>query len=110
MVQLGLLLPNKYRLLSVAAILDVFETVNRIYKPTDEGPFFRITVFQADSQPQISIGTYTAQPIRGAAKQDILLVPAFNSENIKQSITENTAFVPWLKAQYQSGAEDPERN
>ena len=105
MVQLGLLLPNKYRLLSVAAILDVFETVNRIYKPTEEGPFFRITVFQADGQPQISIGAYTAQPIRGAEKQDILLVPAFNSENIKQSITENAAFVPWLKAQYQSGAE-----
>ena len=32
MVQVALLLPNNYRLLSVAAILDVFDTVNQHYE------------------------------------------------------------------------------
>jgi len=40
MIQLGILLTWKYRLLSVAAILDVFETVNRFYADQGQEPPF----------------------------------------------------------------------
>ena len=40
MTNLGLIVPYDYKLLSIAAILDVFETVNRIYSGENrEKPF-----------------------------------------------------------------------
>jgi hypothetical protein len=49
MVQVGLLLTNKYRLLSVAAILDVFDTVNSHYENNGEAPFFKINLIRNGS-------------------------------------------------------------
>ncbi len=40
MTNLGLIVPYDYKLLSIAAILEVFETVNRIYREENrEKPF-----------------------------------------------------------------------
>lgn len=105
MLQLGILLTHKYRLLSVAAVLDVFETVNKFYSDGGNGPVFNITLFYTGRNPHPQLGTYTPKPLQNSDKQDLILIPAFNSENIPEAVIENARLIPWLKQQYQSGTE-----
>lgn len=105
MIALGLLLTHKYRLLSVAAALDVFETVNSFYTSAGKEPFFNINLFYAGTANHPSLGGYNARPLHSAGKQDLILIPAFNTGDIRESVVENREFIPWLKHQYQNGTE-----
>lgn len=105
MVQLGILLTQKYRLLSVAAVLDVFESVNNFYRQDGNQPFFDITLLYAGNNPHPPLGVYTPQAFQSAVKQDLLLIPAFNSEDIRDAIVQNEKLLPWLKEQYRCGTE-----
>lgn len=106
MVQVGLLLPKQYRLLSIAAILDVFDTVNKFYVKVGQTPPFDITLLyhQTDVFNQLdTVMGYHAEPINDSIKQ-LILVPSFNTEDIKHAVNDNRAYVPWLIQQYQQGA------
>lgn len=107
MLNLAVLLTAQYRLLSVAAILDVFETVNSLQKADGKEPLFNIALLQTgDHLPKASyFDKYTCKSLADAGKQDILLVPAFATENIESAIEINSSFLPWLHRQYQQGAE-----
>ncbi|MDB4926524.1 GlxA family transcriptional regulator [Mucilaginibacter sp.] len=108
MIQLGLLLTNRYRLLSVAAILDVFESVNRFYVADNKEPAFNINLFCAADiikDKAIEFNGYKIQPVNTAPKQDLIFIPAFRSEDIVQAIRENYNYIPWLQQQFQAGAE-----
>ena len=108
MINLGLLLTNQYRLLSVAAILDVFETVNRLSLDEGMDAPFKIQLFytgKATEQSRTSVFPgYQPINIAHAETQDLLLVPSFINENIAGAISDNQAAVPWLIQQYQAGA------
>ncbi|MFD2872197.1 GlxA family transcriptional regulator [Mucilaginibacter ximonensis] len=107
MTRLGILLTNKYRLLSVAAILDVFESVNKFYTADGKDPVFEILLF-SDTNPDGSLPEFSGYPIqslRSPIAQDLVFIPAFNAVDIAQAIQENYGFIPWLQQQYQSGAE-----
>lgn len=108
MINLGLLLTNQYRLLSVAAILDVFETVNRLSADEGEAVPFRIQLFytgKAD-QPGKTAVFPGYQPVNTvcAETQDLLLIPSFLNEDIGGALSDNLAAVPWLIQQYKAGA------
>lgn len=107
MIQLGILLTNRYRLLSVAAILDVFESVNKFYVADGKEAVFNISLF-ADSRPDgnaLEFNDRQIQSLDVAAKQDLIFIPAFNAADIVQAIQENYRFIPWLQQQYQAGCE-----
>ncbi|MGV3603462.1 MAG: GlxA family transcriptional regulator [Dyadobacter fermentans] len=105
MVKLGLLITNRHRLLSVAAILDVFESVNSFYERANQPPFFHITLFSPDPEPAEFYGAYSMEPISQFIKQDLVLVPAFGAGDVQLSIMSNQSCIPWLWEQYRSGAE-----
>jgi transcriptional regulator GlxA family with amidase domain len=108
MMRLGVLLTNRYRLLSVAAILDVFESVNQFYLNTGKEPFFEINLFCADNANNdhtTEFNGYTIQSIDNAPKQELIFIPAFNTENIVSAIHENHRYIPWLQQQFKAGAE-----
>lgn len=109
MIKLGLLLTNQYRLLSVAAILDVFENVNRFYREEGQPEPFMISLFyepdKKHSQRQTFFNGHEQQILQNAPAQDLLLIPAFMNENVKEAVKENYAVVGWLIKQYHSGAE-----
>ena len=108
MIKLGILLTNRYRLLSVAAILDVFEMVNKFY--TDKGdpaPFEISLVDDKEIRPiqnDILFHGYLIRPLYESGVHDLVLVPAFNNEDITNAIQENYTNIGWLKYQYESGA------
>jgi transcriptional regulator GlxA family with amidase domain len=79
--------------------------VNNFYKSAGKESLFNINLFHLGQNTRVFSEAYTSQPIVNAVKQDIILIPAFNSDNIRESIMENTDFIPWLKLQYESGTE-----
>lgn len=107
MIKLGLLLTNQYRLLSVAAILDVFETVNRIYSTEGKPLPFQINIFCGDQYPcpSTTFQEYELQPVGSSEQQDLILIPSFFTDNVPASLQQNLEHIKWLKAQYQRGAE-----
>jgi transcriptional regulator GlxA family with amidase domain len=107
MKNVGLIIPYDYKLLSIAAILDVLETANRIYSENKGSLPFAIHLLQ--TQEQIAIGgtsfhDHLIETIDNR-KFDLILIPSFTSYNIKDTLTKNRIFIPWLQQQYKQGAE-----
>ncbi|PJJ84925.1 GlxA family transcriptional regulator [Mucilaginibacter auburnensis] len=104
MKNLGVLLTHNYRLLSVAAILDVFDSVNSYYKADGSAPYFNITLI-APGLSKTEFDGYKLDNIGNAPQQDIVFVPAFRSDDIPSAVASNQVFIPWLQQQFSNGAE-----
>jgi transcriptional regulator GlxA family with amidase domain len=104
----AVLLPDDYRLLSVASVLDVFESANRIYHSQYKEEPFRISVMcspnQIERDGKVFQG-YTVKSIRSNLKADLVLIPSVISPNLRDTIDRNKEFIPWLLRQYQAGGE-----
>ncbi|MCA1918240.1 MAG: helix-turn-helix domain-containing protein [Flavobacterium piscis] len=102
--KVGLIVPHDYKLLSIAAILEVFETANKLSKGDK---YFEIMIFQSSEQiNEERLFGYEVKAIEVSAQVlDLILIPAFTTDNMSEMITKNKNFIPWLKKQHQSGAE-----
>lgn len=100
-MKIGILLTKDHRLLSVAALLDVLETVNSFY----ESPFFDIDLIQYDQTEAESYHGYKLVSADNSIQYNLVLIPAFQRLNLLQSVTSNSKFLPFLKKQYLDGAE-----
>lgn len=106
MIKLGIILTKQYRLLSVAAILDVFESVNNLYRKKNEDSPFSITMISPDdSCPDKSFSIYPVLPFKLAGRLDLIMIPAFSTENLKEAVLENSGIIPWLQEQHTHGTE-----
>ena len=103
--KVGLIVPHDYKLLSIAAILEVFETANKITK--EDGKPFQIMLFQSAEQiNEKRLFGYEVNPIEDSNEiLELILIPAFTTDNMSEMIVKNKNFIPWLKKQHQSGAE-----
>lgn len=103
--KVGLLVPHDYKLLSIAAILEVFETANKLSEENKKP--FEIMVFQLTEQiNQERLFGYEVNSIETCNEVlDLILIPAFTTDNMSEMIAKNKNFIPWLKKQHQSGAE-----
>lgn len=100
-MKLGIILSNGYRLLSVAALLDVFESVNRFY--TDDGLVAPFDIELLQYEPvDTHYGTYNGKAPSG--KYDIILLPAFSHNAVPGCLPLNMQWIPWLQQQYIQGA------
>lgn len=102
-MKLGILLTREHRLLSVAALLDVFETVNRFYSDEGKNPPFVLSLLYLPEQGPVVYPGYEPVPA-GAQVYDLLLIPAFKPEWLAESLKTNVRWIPWLQGQYASGA------
>jgi transcriptional regulator GlxA family with amidase domain len=107
MLQIGILLIRHYKLLSLAAITDVLDTVNKIYYKNGQPTPFKITLVYTSETEHVASAfpDYASQHTDAAGTFNLVLVPSFTTDDIRQSITENRAYLPWLQQQYKSGAE-----
>ncbi|AWH85029.1 AraC family transcriptional regulator [Flavobacterium album] len=103
-MKLGILLTKDHRLLSVAALLDVFETANRFYQEDGQQPLFAIDLLHLPEHDSISFPGHRAVQATEGAKYDLLLIPSFNHDGIGESLRANMGWVPWLQNQYKEGA------
>jgi transcriptional regulator GlxA family with amidase domain len=104
MVKLAILLSNNHRLLSMAAMLDVFETVNRYGIEESGNPFFEIRLFQTNDGSAIQYPGYEIHGIATAGIQQLILLPAFNNVDPQTAISGNKEAIVWLRSQYNQGA------
>jgi transcriptional regulator GlxA family with amidase domain len=107
-INIALLLPYDYRLMSVASILDVLETVNARYVNNRRDRPFRISLVQTSEQIGIHGNTfhdYAVKSIRSSNRADLVLIPSFHSSDLPQTMERNKMFVPWLQKQFKAGAE-----
>ncbi|WP_142688028.1 GlxA family transcriptional regulator [Chitinophaga polysaccharea] len=107
MLQIGILLIRHYKLLSLAAITDVLDTVNKIYHKNDQPAPFKITLVHTSEMEHLAAAfpAYASQRIDAAGTFNLVLVPSFTTDDIRQSIAENRCYLPWLQQQYKNGAE-----
>lgn len=103
---LGILLSKNYKLLSVAAILEVFETVNKFYETAGDAQPFEINLLASEEtalQQQEAFG-YPLQSIKEVKQLDMILIPAFTSDNMPETLQANGTCIPHLIKQYNNGA------
>ncbi|HEY9261532.1 GlxA family transcriptional regulator [Chitinophaga sp.] len=107
MIKIGILLIRHYKLLSLAAITDVLDTVNKIYYKNGQSTPFTITLICTEDTAHLAAAfpDYASQGIDVTTAFNLVLVPSFTTDDLKQSITENRDYLPWLRQQYKSGAE-----
>lgn len=105
MIQIGVLVPQQYKLLSIAAILDVFETANKFYTKAGKPAVFNITLLTVKNENGHFFNQYKSESIKLNTPFKLILIPSFNSEDIQSSITINYSYIPWLVSQYNEGAE-----
>ena len=70
-------------------------------------PLFDVTLVGLDSKPVRCRDGILLQPHRRArdlSTPDLVVVPAFDDENLLDALAENLAWVPWLKAWHARGA------
>lgn len=103
-MQIGILLLKGHRLLSVAALLDVFETANRFYTEEALQKPFDIDLLHLPQHAAAPYENNIPKSIDGQTQYDLLLVPSFKHDNIGESLQANTGWVPWLQNQHSSGA------
>jgi transcriptional regulator GlxA family with amidase domain len=103
-MKLGILLTQEHRLLSVAAILDVFETVNRFHCEIDKLQPFAIELLVNENDSSGTFAGYPVSKIGSDNQYDIVLIPAFNHQLQSATIDSNIKWIPWLQEQYNNGA------
>ncbi len=106
MKKIGVLLSKDYKLLSVAAVLEVFETVNKFSAANKDAIPFDIYLLASEetiAQTKEALG-YQLTALKDAPIMQIILIPAFTSDNMQASLMANQKCIPHLIAQYQRGA------
>jgi transcriptional regulator GlxA family with amidase domain len=106
MRKIGLLLSKHYKLLSVAAALEVFETVNK-FSAAEKKPIpFDIYLLANDETLAHTVEAlgYALTSLKDAPLMQIVLIPAFTSDDMQASLMANQSCIPHLVAQYQQGA------
>lgn len=104
MIQVGVLIPKNFRLLSIAAILDVFDTVNGFYRNDNQEAPFSISLITLDDK----IYNFSVHPcltLQNTPVLDLILIPSFATNDIPASINANKGYIPWLNKQHMAGAE-----
>lgn len=97
-----LLITKNHRPISMAALLDVFQTVNSFYLLGGKEEFFSISLASHENLPPIN--GYPVVSLASISNCDLVLIPAFNSGDIGAFLSDNVAIVPWLQQQYIKGA------
>lgn len=104
MTRVGVVLLQDYRLLSVAALTEVFETANLFYAEKGLNQPFNIEMLKWPGHDDITFGNRPLVPVEVNAKYDLLLVPALGHNDIGGLIRANFPWLQWLSLQHKQGA------
>src|SRR6186713_1900537 len=105
MLQLGILLTKYHRLLSAAAMIDVFESANRFLEQRGEEPFFSISLLHPSGSKPPVYAELPVYSLAAAPDLDMILIPSFMPTDLAQAINVNQECIGWLQQQRIRGAE-----
>jgi len=105
MIKTAIIIPEQYKLLSVAAILEVFESANKFQTEKGLRQAFDISLITGKCEIDGFFKSYKSSTIYVEDTYELILIPSFTTENIKNTVSVNQAFIPWIIKQYNLGAE-----
>ncbi len=94
----------------MAAVTDpryMFSAVNEFLKAENKPPLFNIQLVGLTKEIKLSDGVFSVHPdalIGDIEKTDLIIIPALSGD-VSKAIEANQAFIPWMIAQYEKGAE-----
>ncbi|RYF92954.1 MAG: AraC family transcriptional regulator, partial [Chitinophagaceae bacterium] len=104
MKKLAILLSKNHRLLSIAAMLDMFETVNQYGIEGTGKPYFEIGLLHTPDSTPVKYGVYQSVDIQTAGDQELIFLPAFGNIDPATAIRSNGQAIKWIRQQYDNGA------
>lgn len=103
-MKLSIVLSDNYRLLSLAAILDVFETTNQFLKEDDIPFTFDIQLVGIKPSSSVPFPQHSYTTIYEVVATDMIVIPAFSDKDMPLNIEKNLAFIPWLHEMHMKGS------
>lgn len=107
MKHISILVPQGAILGSIEGPRQLFAQVNQFVKARGENPLFRIQLIGINPGTPVSGGLYTIHSdalVHDIEKTDLVIIPAIDGD-LQQAIANNKEFIPWIKQQYENGAE-----
>jgi transcriptional regulator GlxA family with amidase domain len=107
MKHISILVPKGAILGSLEGSRQLLTQVNEFMKAKGEDPIFKVQLVGLSKETPLSGGLFTANTdvlLADVRKTDLVIIPAIDGE-INQALEKNKEFFPWIKEQYQNGAE-----
>ena len=107
MKHISILVPKGAILGSLEGSRQLLTQVNHFYMSKGAPPIFNVQLVGLTHHTKLCGGSFTANAdllIDDVKKTDLIIIPALDGD-IGEAIKENSAFIPWIINQYNSGAE-----
>jgi transcriptional regulator GlxA family with amidase domain len=99
-----ILYTENHRLLSLAAIVDVFDSVNSYLSEDGHALKFHLQLIGINESSQTPFKHIPYASLeQSEIEEGIIIVPAFKDQNIQEHLKKNAVFIPWLIRAYQDG-------
>ena len=108
MKHISILIPLGHTsMVNIEGTYHIFSEVNNVLKELGREPAFEVHLAGVSKETRQTTGLFTVNPdvlISNVKKTDLIIVPALFGDQ-KKGIENNKEFLPWIKEQYQNGAE-----
>jgi transcriptional regulator GlxA family with amidase domain len=107
MKHISILVPRGAILGSLEGTRQLFTQVNQLLKERYEDPAFNVQLIGLSKETPLAGGLFvanTAVLLDDVQKTDLIIIPAVDGD-LQVAIENNKEFIPWIKKQYENGAE-----
>lgn len=107
MKTVSILVPKGAILGSIEGPRQLLTGVNSYLAGMGKPPLFNVELVGLAKETPLVRGTYTIRTerlIKDVNKTDLIIIPAVDGE-LRQALEDNKAFIPWIRNQYEAGAE-----
>src|SRR5687768_5406487 len=107
MKTVSILVPKGAILGSIEGPRQLLTSVNSYLTSMGKQPLFDIELVGLAKETPLVRGVYTIRAerlIKDVDKTDLVIIPAVDGD-VRQALEDNKEFIPWIRKQYESGAE-----
>jgi transcriptional regulator GlxA family with amidase domain len=107
MKNISILVPESSVMQAIADPQYLFSAVNQFLAVNGKPPLFNVQLVGAKKEVKLNGGIYSVHPdkqLKDVAKTDLVLIPALFGD-MQTAIAVNKELIPWIKQQYNDGAE-----
>ena len=107
MKHISAIVPKGAILGSLEGSRQIFSQVNEFFKMRGLPPVFKVSLVGLTHQTPLSAGLFTVNTdllISDVEQTDLIIIPAIDGD-IRVAMENNKDFIPWIRKQYQGGAE-----
>ena len=102
-----ILVPESSVMQAIADPQYLFTAVNQFLAVSGKSPLFNVCLVGATKEIKLNDGLFSVHPdmqLKDVKKTDLVFIPALFGD-MQTAISKNKALIPWIKEQYDNGAE-----